>query len=298
MVKNFNEMLEKVKQMPNKIVAIAAAQTMTAIEAAVMAKKENLADCILIGEETIIKKYLQENFEEFVDSFLIIDTGSDFVKAAEKAVEVVKNGEAHLILKGKCSSGILLKAVLNKEKGLRTGNTMSDVLAYETPERIILMGDGGFLPLPNLKEKISIVNNCVSVAHGLGNINPKVAMLTHSETVNPKVQSTVDAALIAKMNQRGQIKGCIVDGPLAFDNAISKKSAEMKGIKSEVAGDADVLVVPNIEAGNIFGKSLTYYCKYRVAHVVMGAKAPILIASRADDAETKFLSMALGILSA
>ncbi len=127
---------------------------------------------------------------------------------------------------------------------------------------------------------------------------PKVALLTHSEAVNPKVQSTVDAAVIAKMNKSGQIAGCLVDGPLAFDNAISMESAKLKGIKSDVAGDADVLVVPNIEAGNIFGKCLTYYCKYRVAHVVMGAKVPILIASRAHDAETKFLSMAMGILSA
>ena len=164
--------------------------------------------------------------------------------------------------------------------------------------KIILMGDGGFLPLPNLQEKVSIINNCVKVAHGLENPNPKVALLTHSETINVKVQSTVDAGIIAKMNQRGQIKGCLVDGPLAFDNAISKEAAEMKGIKSEVAGDADILVVPNIEAGNIFGKTLTYYCNYRVAHVVMGAKVPILIASRADNAETKFLSMAMGILSA
>ena len=175
---------------------------------------------------------------------------------------------------------------------------MSDVLAYETPERIILMGDGGFLPLPTLSEKVSIINNCVKVAHGLGNSLPKVALLTHSEAVNIKVQSTVDAGIIAKMNQRGQIKGCLVDGPLAFDNAISPEAAELKGIKSEVAGLADVLVVPNIEAGNIFGKVLTYYCKYRVAHVVMGARVPILIASRADNAETKFLSMAMGILSA
>jgi len=160
-----------------------------------------------------------------------------------------------------------------------------------------LMGDGGFLPLPTLQEKVSIINNCVKVAHGLGNPLPKVALLTHSEAVNIKVPSTVEAGVIAKMNQRGQIKNCLVDGPLAFDNAISKEAAELKGIKSEVAGDADILVVPNIEAGNIFGKVLTYYCKYRVAHVVMGAKVPILIASRADNAETKFLSMAMGILS-
>ena len=298
MIKNFNELVNKVKELPNKTVVIAAAHTPSAMGAAIMAKRENLANCILTGDKATIEEYLQANAPELIDAFEILDTGKDFVAGATKAVELIRQGKGDLILKGKCDTGTLLKAVLNKENGLRTGNTMSDVLAYETPERLILMGDGGFLPLPNLQEKVSIINNCVKVAHGLENPNPKVALLTHSETINVKVQSTVDAGIIAKMNQRGQIKGCLVDGPLAFDNAISKEAAEMKGIKSEVAGDADILVVPNIEAGNIFGKTLTYYCNYRVAHVVMGAKVPILIASRADNAETKFLSMAMGILSA
>ncbi len=298
MINNFDQLIQKVKDTSNKTVVIAVAHTPSAMDAAIMAKRENLAECIMTGDEAIIIKHLKENAPELVDAFEIFDTGTDFKAGAIKAVELIKAGKGDLILKGKCDTGILLKAVLDKENGLRTGNTMSDVLAYETPEKLILMGDGGFLPLPDIKEKVSIVKNCVAVAHKLDNPMPKVALLTHSEAVNPKVQSTVDAAIIANMNKRGQITGCLIDGPLAFDNAISKESAELKGIKSEVAGDADVLVVPNIEAGNIFGKCLTYYCKYRVAHVVMGAKVPILIASRADDAETKFLSMAMGILSA
>ncbi|RLC50103.1 MAG: phosphate acetyltransferase [Candidatus Cloacimonadota bacterium] len=297
MIKNFDELLQKVKNMPNKTVVIAAAQTGTAIEAAVMAKKENLGNCIMTGDADYIQKYLNDNHPEFKDSFEIHDTGKEFVPAAKKAVELIRTGKGDLILKGKCDTATLLKAVLDKENGLRTGNIMSDVLAYETSDKILLMGDGGFLPLPDLTEKISIVKNCVAVAHKLGNENPKVALLTHSEAINPKVQSTIDAAVITMMNKRNQIKGCIIDGPLAFDNAINKNAAKLKGIKSEVAGEADILIVPNIEAGNIFGKSLTYYSHYRVAHVVMGAKVPILIASRADNAETKFLSMALGIMS-
>lgn len=296
MIRNFDELVKAVKNKENKTVVVAAAHTPSAIGAAIMAKKENLAECILTGDKSFIDEYLKENAPEM--NFEIFDTGKDLVYAARKAVKLVKAGKADVILKGKCDTGTLLKAVLDKIDGLRTGKTMSDVLAYETPEKLILMGDGGFLPLPDLKEKVSIIQNCVQVAHGLGNPNPKVALLTHSEAVSEKIQSTVDAAIIAKMNGRNQIRGCIVDGPLAFDNAISKEAAEMKGIKSEVAGDADVLVVPNIEAGNIFGKTLTYYCKFRVAHVVMGARVPILIASRADDAETKYLSMALGIMSA
>ncbi|PID28116.1 MAG: phosphate acetyltransferase [Candidatus Cloacimonadota bacterium] len=298
MIKNFEELIETVKAGEKKTVAIAAAQTPSALEAAIMAKKENLADSVLTGDKIAIEKYIKELDPEMEGKFEIYDTGDDLVAAAEKSVELIHEGKAHLILKGKCNTETLLKAVLNKEKGLRTGNIMSDVLAIETPDRIVLMGDGGFCPLPDLKEKVSIVKNCVKVAHSFGCEMPKVAMLTHSESVNPKIQSTVDAAVIAKMNQRGQIKDCIIDGPFALDNAICKVSAEMKGIKSEVAGDADVLVVANIEAGNLFGKTMTYYCKFRVAHVVMGAKVPILIASRADTAEIKYLTMAMGILSA
>jgi phosphate butyryltransferase len=297
MVKNFDELVKKVKEIPNKTVVIAAAHTPSALGAAILAMQKQLANCLLVGDQAKIDEYLTAKAPELKSAFEIVDTGDDLKLAAAKAVELIRAGKGDLILKGKCDTGTLLKAVLNKENGLRTGNTMSDVLAYETPDRLVLMGDGGFLPLPTLQEKVSIINNCVKVAHGLGNPLPKVALLTHSEAVNIKVPSTVEAGVIAKMNQRGQIKNCLVDGPLAFDNAISKEAAELKGIKSEVAGDADILVVPNIEAGNIFGKVLTYYCKYRVAHVVMGAKVPILIASRADNAETKFLSMAMGILS-
>lgn len=298
MYKNFDEMVQALKNAPQKTVVIAAAQTSTAIEAAVMAVKEGLAHCIMTGDRQMIENYLQENFPEHKSAFEIYDTGADYTLAAQKAVELVRDGKAQIILKGKCDTSVLLKAVLDKENGLRTGSVMSDVLAYETSERLILMGDGGFLPLPTLEEKIAVLNNCVHVAHKLGNSCPKAAILAHAEIVNPKIPSTVDAAIMAKMNQRGQIQGCLVEGPLAFDNAINKDAARLKGITGEVGGDADILIVPNIEAGNIFGKTLTYYCKYRVAHVVMGAKAPILIASRADEAETKFLSMALGILSA
>ncbi len=297
MFKNFDEMLEEIKKCDKKTVAIAAAHTPTAMEAAVMAKAENIANSIFVGDKATIENYLKENHPTMINSFEIIDTEKDIKKASEVAVKLVKDGKADILLKGKCDTATLLRAALDKEKGLRTGEILSDVLAYETPEKIVLMSDGGINLYPELKDKISIVKNSVRVAKGLGYENPKVALLAAVEVVNPKMPATIDAALIAKMNQRGQIKGCRIDGPLAFDNAISMEAVRMKGIKSEVAGDADVLIVPNIESGNIFGKSLTYYCNYRVAHVVMGAKAPILIASRADNSETKMLSMALGVIS-
>ena len=295
MYKNFDEMIEKVRQNRKGRVVIAAAQTESVLDAAILAKQENLADSILVGDKASLVELLQKMSPEYCNSFEIVDVGKDLKKAAEVSVQLVREGNADLILKGKTDTAVLLKAVLDKEKGLRISDVISDVLAYEHPEGLKLMSDGGINILPDLNEKIAIVKNSVQVAHSLGNSNPKVALLSAVEAVNPKLPSTMDAAMISMMNARGQINGCEIDGPLAFDNAIDLAAAKTKGIVSSVAGCADILIVPNIEAGNIFGKTLTYYCKYRVAHVVMGTRAPILIPSRADDGETKMLCMAMGL---
>jgi len=227
--------------------------------------------------------------------FEIVDVGSDLVKAAEMSVQLAKEGKGDIILKGKTDSGLLLHSVLDKEKGLRISPVISDVLAYEHPEGLKLLSDGGVNIAPNLEEKIAIVKNAVEVAHYMGSSQPKVALLAAVETVNPKMQAAIDAAVISQMNKRNQITGCIVEGPLAFDNAVSLEAAKIKGIESPVAGNADIFIVPNIEAGNIFGKLLTYYCGYRVAHVIVGTKAPILIPSRADSGELKMLCMAMAL---
>ncbi|GAB1468166.1 phosphate butyryltransferase [Candidatus Cloacimonadota bacterium] len=295
MYKDFDEMMGKVKQGRKGTVIIAAAQTETVLDAAILAKRENLADSILVGDKSAILSLLHDLAPDLANSFEIVDTGTDLKKAASVSVALVKEGRGDLILKGKTDTSVLLKAVLDKENGLRISEVISDVLAYEHPSGIKLMSDGGINIQPVLSEKIAIIKNAVAVAHALGNPNPKVAVLSAVEAVNPKMPSTVDAALIAKMNERKQIPGCIIEGPLAFDNAVNVEAARMKGITSEVGGAADILIVPNIEAGNIFGKTLTYYCGYRVAHVVMGTKVPILIPSRADDAETKMLCMAMGL---
>ncbi|MBT3756256.1 MAG: phosphate acetyltransferase [Candidatus Cloacimonetes bacterium] len=297
MIKNFEQLITKVKQMKNKTVVIAAAHTSSAIDAAIMAKKENIADSLLVGDKQYIDKYLHKNSPEFENYFMIIDTGEDLELAASESVKAIRDGKAEILLKGKCATAILIKAVLNKENGLRTGENLSDVLVYEHPEKLVLMSDGGINLYPGVKEKISIIKNAVKVGHALDNLKPKVALLAAVEVVNTKMPATVDANTIKEMYKNDKIDDCIVEGPIAFDGAVSKMAAKEKGIESEVGGDADVLVVPNIEAGNIFGKALTYYCKYRVAHVVMGAKVPILIASRVDTAETKMLSIALGVLS-
>lgn len=295
MFKDFNEMLSKVKERAKGTAIIAAAQTKSVLDAAVLAKQENLAESILVGDKSEIQRLLEEMAPEYVDAFEIIDTGADLIKAAKTSVQLVHEKRGDLILKGKTDTAMLLRAVLDKENGLRTSEVISDVLAYEHPEGLKLMSDGGINLLPTLNEKVAIVNNAVQVAHALGSSNPKVAMLTAVETVNPKLQSSVDAAIISKMNQRGQIKGCIVEGPLAFDNAVDIEAAKIKNIDSPVGGAADILIVPNIEAGNFLGKVVTYYCHYRVAHVVMGTKVPILIPSRADDGETKMLCMAMAL---
>jgi len=297
MIKNFEQLMYKVQDMQNKTVAIAAAHSYTALEASVEAKKENIADSLLIGDKAYILDLLEEKAPAFLDAFEIIDTGKNLKLAAQEAVNTVHAGKADILMKGKCDTATLLKAVLDHETGLRTGEILSDVLVYEHPERLILLSDGGINLYPSLEDKISIVRNSVRVARGLGCEVPKVAMLAAVEVVNKKMKSTIDAAEIARLNREGIVTNCIVDGPLALDLAISEEAARVKGYKSEVAGKADVLIVSSIEAGNIFGKALTYYCKYRVAHIVMGAKVPILIASRADFTETKKLSMALGVAS-
>lgn len=298
MFKNFNDLLQDVKKVKSKTVVIAAAQSNSALEAAIMTKEHDIANCLLVGDKKYISEYLQSKDSDYLNQFEIIDCGDDLSKAAIKAVQAVKEGRAQILSKGKCDTATLIKAVLDKDNGLRTGEILSDVLVYEHPKRLILMSDGGINLYPTLEEKVSIVKNAVKVALGLKSDCPKVALLSAVETVNPKMPCTLDAAIITQMNRRKQITDCLIDGPLAFDNAIDLNAAKMKGIESPVAGDADVLIVPNIETGNVFGKSLSYYCNYRVAHVVMGAKAPILIASRADNAETKMLSMALGVFSA
>ena len=295
MFKNFNEMVGAVKAQKRGTVIISAAQTESVLDAAILAKQQDLADCLLVGDKPQITALLEKMAPEYVNSFEILDVGDDLIQAAKVSVQLAREGRGDIILKGKTDSGQLLRAVLDKEKGLRVSDVISDVLAYEHPTGLKLLSDGGVNLAPDLNEKIAIVRNAVQVAHSLGSPEPKVAMITAVETVNPKMQATIDAALISRMNARKQITGCIVEGPLAFDNAVDIEAARIKGIASPVAGLADVFIVPNIEAGNIFGKMLTYYCGYRVAHVVVGTQAPILIPSRADRGELKMLCMAMAL---
>lgn len=294
MIKKLDELIQLAKKRDKKTIAIAAAQDKVVLEAVVQAVKDNIVDAILVGDEIKIKSIANE-LNINLDSMRIINE-IDINKAAAKAVELVSKGEAQFLMKGILGTADLLKAVLNKEAGLKTNSLLSHVMIYDVPtyHKLVFLTDGGMVPYPELNDKIGIINNAVKVAQGLQVENPKVAPICAVEVVNPSMQATLDAAALSAMNKRGQIKGCIIDGPLALDNAISKEAAHHKGIVSEVAGDSDILLVPNIEAGNFLGKSLTYFAKAESAGVIVGAKCPVVLVSRADSAKSKLYSIALG----
>ena len=222
--------------------------------------------------------------------------------ALAASLELLRAGAAGIFMKGGVDTGTMMRAVFDEKSGLRTGKILSDVAMTEFPGadgvRLLMITDGGLTPAPDLKEKIALVRNAVLVAHALGNPLPRVAILSATELVSPGIPSTVDAAILAKMSDRGQISGCLVDGPLALDNAISPEAAKEKGIRSEVAGRADIIVAPSLEAANALAKSATYFAGWKLAHVVVGGKVPILIPSRADDGPARILSIALGIVTA
>ncbi|CUS82412.1 phosphate butyryltransferase [Candidatus Kryptonium thompsonii] len=298
MIRNFQELLEKVKG-TEKTIAVICAHQESALLAAIEARRQKIANSILIGDSKKIAEMI-DNLGEDSTKFEIIDE-KETEKAVSIGISLVRDGEAHVILKGKVDTTTLMKGVLSKESGLRTGRLLSDVFIFEYPEKnseskFILMSDGGVVLNPTLEQKIEIIKNAVEVAHKLGIENPKVAILSATELVIEELTSTTDAVKLKQLNAEGKITGCIIDGPLALDLAISEESAFEKGIKSDVAGKADILIVPNIESGNILGKSLTYFAHYKIGHVIIGAKAPVLIPSRSDKMEAKLNSIALGVL--
>ncbi|RIW33625.1 phosphate butyryltransferase [Bacillus salacetis] len=296
-----NHLIEQATQLKNATVAVAAAEDSEVLEAVSMAVERNMAKFLLFGDSEKINKILGGISSELLNNSAISVLHADSVKeAAESAVKAVRNNEATTLMKGNISTSVILKAVLNKEFGLRTGSALSHVAVFEIPgyDGLKILTDAGMNIAPDLEQKVQIINNAVGVAGGIGMDNPKVAPLAAVEVVNPAMQATVDAAVLTQMNRRGQIKGCIVDGPLALDNAVSLEAAEHKGIQSEAAGKADILLVPNIETGNALYKSLIYFAGAKVGAVIAGAKAPIVLTSRADSAESKLFSLALAICTA
>lgn len=298
MSKTFEKILDTAAAQGMKTVVVAVAQDEPVLEAIRDAKKNGIANAILVGDkEKII--FIAKNIGMNAEDFEIIDE-KDVSKASLTAVQIVSSGKADMLMKGLVETATFLRAVLNKDVGLRTGKLMSHVAVFEIPgyDRLIFLTDVAFNMYPELKEKVSIINNSVAVARACGVDLPKVAVICAVEVVNPSMPATLDAAILSKMNERGQIAGCVVDGPLALDIAISDEAAKHKKIEGQVAGKADILLFANIEAGNTMYKSLTYTTHAKNGAILVGTSAPVILTSRADTPETKLNSIALAALVA
>jgi len=293
----FDEMMEKAQSSgPARFVVAQAADT-SVLKALSEACTAGFCKPTLVGPGNEIRKAAQECGVS-INGWEILDVPGG-AEAATEAVRMVARGEADIIVKGLLPSADLLHAVLNRANGLTMGRTLSHVGAFHVPgaERLYFVTDAGLTICPDFRQKVDIVQNAVDVAHRLGVAEPVVAILCAIETVNPDMPATMDAAGLAKMGDRGAIRGARVEGPLALDNAVSVDAARHKGITSDLAGRADILVVPNIEAGNILYKALVYFAKAEDAGIVMGARCPVVLPSRSDSARNKLYSLALGALA-
>ncbi|HEY3426067.1 MAG TPA: phosphate butyryltransferase [Negativicutes bacterium] len=295
-MKNFTDVLDAVRGMPPKKVVVAVAQDEAVLEAVKGAKEQGLAEFMLVGDVSKIQAIAAQLGID-LDGLEVIHEPGDR-QAAYRAVTLVSGGQADVLMKGLINTADLLRAVLDKEVGLRTGRVLSHVAVYDMPgfDRLIMVTDGGMNIAPTVKQKADIIYNSLDLANVLG-INPaKVAVLAAVEVVNPNMPATLDAVELKKMGTAGQFGDAIIDGPLALDNAVSLEAAKHKGINSPVAGLADILVVPDIEAGNMLGKSMLYFAGGRMAGLVMGAAKPIVVTSRADTHAAKIRSIALSLL--
>jgi len=296
-IRTFAELLEEAKKRGRRKLAVVFPEEIS-LHAAILAQQAGIAAPVLVGPPERIAALLQQAGVSAGD-YEVVPAG-DPVQACRIAVQLAHDDRVDVLLKGGVQTAQLLHAVLDKDSGIRASNVMSECTIYEDTRvrhSLLAVVDGGILVAPTLDEKVEAIRNTVGVYHKLGYENPKVAVLAAVETVSEKMPCTEDAAVIARMCERGQIKGCVVDGPLALDNAISPRAASIKGIGGEVAGVADILIVPDIEAGNMLGKSMTYFAGFTSAHVTIGARKPVLVPSRADDGQTKLMSVALGIVA-
>lgn len=295
MVQNFKQLIAAVQEKPKKKIAIAAPEGTTVIQLCKQAIEASVAEFILVGDAAKIKVMCSD--ADFDSNLVDIVNVLGHKEAAEEAVRLVTLGSADAIMKGNLPTATFMRAILDKQKGLNNNKVISEITIYEK----IVDSDGGFRFLtdcainvaPTLDEKKQIIENAVSLAHKLGNPLPKVAVLSAVEVVNSAMPDTIEAAALSKMADRGQIAGCLVDGPLAFDNAISPESAKYKNLTGEVAGNADILMAQNLLSANPLRKCLVYYTQQRIATALMGAKAPVIITSRSDSADTMLLTIAL-----
>ncbi len=292
-LKHLDELVDIARDRPTKRLAVAAADDRAVLDAVNKASREGIIIPVLVGDQGKIEDLAGSLGMDTQD--MTIHHEPDPAKASRKAVALIRQGEADILMKGLVSTAPLLKAVLDKEQGLRKGGTLSHFALIESPYYHKLLGvtDAAMNISPEFQEKVDMINNAVEVFQGLGFDNPKVAVIAPLEVVNPKIDSTSHAAMLSKMSDRGQLKNCTVDGPFAIDNAVSKEAAQHKKIYSEVAGDADILMTPELNSGNVLYKTLMFLGGSTSAAVIMGAQVPIVLTSRADTEKSKMMSIAL-----
>jgi phosphate acetyltransferase len=291
-------LLERCRSLAPVPTAVAHPAEQTALEGALEAGALGLIVPILVGPAARIREIAKSAGLD-LSGIRIVDVAHSHAAAA-KAVELVRQGEAELLMKGSLHSDELLGAVVAKDTGLRTGRRLSHVFIMDVPtyHKVIIVTDAAINIAPTLEDKADICRNAIELAHSMGLATPKVAILAAVETVTSKMPATIDAAALCKMADRGQIVGALLDGPLAFDNAISKEAARIKGIASEVAGDPDILLVPDLEAGNMLAKQLSFLANADSAGLVLGARVPIILTSRADGVRSRIASCAVAMLAA
>ncbi len=299
LISNFENLMDRAKSMSGKRIAVVYPNNRETFEAIAEAEKHFHPHFQLVGKKTTIEGGLADVGIGVGEKVEVVES-EDPMQAVNTSMALARDNKIDVLMKGGIDTGSFMSSVLKPESGLRMDRLLSDIFVLEYPQRVqnklIMITDGGMTLLPDLMNKVELIKNAVQVAHALGNLNPKVAILSATEFVVPKLESTIDAAALSKMNERGQIKGCVIDGPLALDNAVSLEAAAEKRIDSPVAGRAEILVAANIESANSLAKSTTYFANLRLAHVIVGARIPILIPSRADRSDAKLLSMALGIV--
>ena len=299
MTKTFDDLLWKVNSCDKKKLAVAVAQDKAVLEAVKAAKERNIADSILVGDAEKIRE-IGASLQMNMDDYEVIDV-KDNTEASLTAVKLVHDGKADMYMKGLLDTKTFLKSVLDKEVGLRTGKPLSHVCVFEIPgiNHLLFLTDVAFMPYPSLEEKKCMLEYAIEVAHACGVDCPKVAPLAAVEVVNPKMPATVDAAELTRMVDEGEIKGCIIDGPLSMDIALYKEAAEEKGaLGRKVAGDADILLFPDIHAGNLVYKTIVHMVNCKNGNILTGTQAPVILTSRSDDCETKVNSIALAAVVA
>jgi phosphate butyryltransferase len=295
-IADFGEMVEAARQAGPVQIGVVAAHDPEVLKAVDLAQSEGMVQATLVGDWPSIEALAAQTGVDLSETTIVHEPEPQ--RAARHVVDLARSGRAAAVVKGQIKTTDLLSTALNRHVGIRGSGLLTHVAIFELPgmDRLIYLSDSGVVVYPDVGQKLEIINNVVAVAHFFGVQRPKVAILAASETVHPRIPSSIDALALSKMAEQGWVEGAVVDGPLGLDIAISPLAAQLEESDSPIAGLADVLIVPNVEAGNIVAKGLLYFAQARMAGLCVGARVPIIISSRADSAETRYLSLAMAVL--